>query len=119
MNRGSAGYSLLEVLVAFAIMSMVLAALLPAQSRLLQRSRSADEGLLAQELALSRLAEVGVAIPDPAGVREVPYRRWILREVTVREGLGDGEPDMIRLRVDVLGPDGRLLASEEAVRLAE
>ncbi len=57
------GYSLFEVLIAFAIMSIVLVTLIPGQATLQGRTETTTEEVLAHELALSVLdlaLEVGV-----------------------------------------------------------
>jgi len=57
MNNRS-GNSLFEVLIAFAIMSMVLVALIPNQSSLLARSTDQNNTSLAYEYLLSKQAEI-------------------------------------------------------------
>lgn len=61
-----AGYSILEVLIAFAIMSMTLAVLLPGQTQLLGRAGSAAERALAHDLALSRIETIAFLGFGPA-----------------------------------------------------
>lgn len=76
MTRGSPGYSLLEALVAFAVMSAVLAVLIPASTRLLARSAEAEARFLAREVALSRLAALGVAEALSLGTTESGEGPW-------------------------------------------
>ena len=53
-----AGFSLLEVLIAFAVMAAVLGALAPGQAAMAARVGEAAERLLAADYALSRLDAV-------------------------------------------------------------
>jgi type II secretory pathway pseudopilin PulG len=61
LRRARAGYSLLEVLVAFAILMMVLAAILPGKTKSLNRIVESEKAVLAQDYALSRLDRFIVA----------------------------------------------------------
>lgn len=80
----SRGYSVFEVLIAFAIMSLVLSALIPGQARLLARASSGDQELLALDYAQSRLAQLGVSEPLEPGLLE--YRDGsLLARIRVRE----------------------------------
>lgn len=105
-----AGFSLLEVLVAFAIMALVLSALIPGQVGLLQRATQSGERVLAQDYALSRLAGLGLSEPFPSGTQEARYGNWrVIEAVEVKA------PGIIQVSVTVYsGP--RLLA--EARRLS-
>jgi prepilin-type N-terminal cleavage/methylation domain-containing protein len=81
MNSRRAGYSLLEVLIAFAIMSLVLAVLLPGQSRLLGRAVSANETLLARDYAESLIAGYGFDRATTEGERTFETGDWQVEEV--------------------------------------
>ena len=70
-----AGFSLLEVLIAFAVMAAVLGALFPGQAAMVARTGEAAERLLAADTALSHLDALGVAEPVPAEA-ETDYRGW-------------------------------------------
>ena len=74
-SSARAGFSLLEVLIAFAVMAAVLGALLPGQAAMAARMGEAAECLLAADYALSRLDALGVAEPVPAEA-ETDYRGW-------------------------------------------
>ena len=76
----SSGYTILETLVAFVVMSLVLGVLVPGQGILLRRAAIAEEELLAFEFALSRLARAGVEYPAFPGASETKYRDWIVQE---------------------------------------
>jgi len=78
------GYSLFEVLIAFTIMTIVLAALLPGQARLMTRANDADTRLLAFDYALSHMASLGISTPITDGVVQSSYRDWIVVTSTQR-----------------------------------
>lgn len=78
-----AGYSLFEVLLAFAIMTLVLATLLPGQASLLRRVSEGPAQILAHDYALSLLAELGVSQPIRYGKSNSIYRNWqVISEIT-------------------------------------
>ena len=62
-QEGDGGFTLLEVLIAFAILAVALVALIQAFSQGIQGSRVAEERAIAIMLARSKLAEVGKSIP--------------------------------------------------------
>ncbi len=71
-NRGprrgvAAGFTLLEVIVALAILAVALAALMQSFSTGLRGARAAERQTIATLLAESRLAAVGVEMPLEAG----------------------------------------------------
>ncbi|WP_299695285.1 type II secretion system protein [uncultured Tateyamaria sp.] len=97
------GYSILEVLVAFAVMSMVLAVLIPGQTQLLVRASQAADRALAHDLALSRLDEAHVL----GTLRDETYRDWrVLTETAIRS-------DARLLTVTVTSAAGRPLAQAQ------
>lgn len=108
--RGRAGYSLFEVLIAFAIMSLVLSALLPGQTRLLERVQSADEQVLATDYAIS-LADLAVVTP-PTQWRNATYdyRDWQVEQL-VRQDV-EGRP---RISIRILSQHGGELATIESL----
>lgn len=73
---GQRGFSLLEVLVAFVILALALSALVPALSSLPARSAATTQKWVAQEIALSRLAEVGSIIPLAPGDHGGDWQTW-------------------------------------------
>lgn len=101
MNR-NAGYSMFEVLVAFAVMSMVLAVLLPGQIQLLQRTDTAAQKALAQDYALSRLELARVTADWPSG--QETYRSWAVSWAQ------DSENDKRILSITVTSRAGETLA---------
>jgi general secretion pathway protein I len=66
-QKGNGGFTLLEVLIAFAILAMALAALFQAFSQGIHGSRIAEERAIAIMLARSKLTEVGKSIPLEEG----------------------------------------------------
>ncbi len=67
-STGQAGFSLLEVLVAFAILAVSLGVLMQIFSRATQTTMTAAQYSRAVSLAEARLAAVGSAFPLEAGV---------------------------------------------------
>lgn len=61
-QKDQGGFTLLEVLIAFAILAMALAALFQAFSQGIHGSRVAEERAIAIMLARSKLAEIGKSI---------------------------------------------------------
>lgn len=76
------GFSLFEVLIAFAILSLVLVALIPGQAQHLARAAQADQQTLAFDFALSKSAELGITAPLVIEQRETNYRNWIVYQNT-------------------------------------
>lgn len=112
-----AGYSLFEVLIAFAIMSLVLAVLIPSQSLLLRRTTTSAERTLAQDFAVSRMEAAGIETELQPGVRESDYRTWKLRENVVQADNIAGKLVYL-VTIEVLGADGRQLAQFSAPKVA-
>lgn len=96
--KGQAGYSLFEVLIAFAVMALVLAALLPGQVRFIAQANDASDALLAQDFAYSRLARLGLSEPAIQGVNEYAYGPWQVRE-TAEEVLDPALGYMIEVAI--------------------
>lgn len=114
--RRRKGYSLFEVLVAFVIMSLVLAALIPGQSSLLSRATAQEDQILAMDFAHSVLAEFGVSRDIVPGAGTERYRDWVV-EVDTRAGLS--VHDFVTatvIRVTIRTTDGQELATAEAAR---
>ena len=108
------GTSLLEVLIAFAIMALVLAALLPGQARLLGRAQDGAERLAAHDYALSILDAAGLDEPLVPGEHASAQGDWriVLRvsEEAIRE------VPLHRIAVLIEDASGRPLASAETLR---
>lgn len=117
MNRDKAGYSLLEVLIAFAIMALVLSVLIPGQARLQIRSGTADETFLATDYALSRLDQLGVSEEISPGIVEKTYRNWQVIQTVSPEAIAGTDSQTFRIILVISNPAGRQLARVEALRL--
>lgn len=98
------GYSLIEVIVAFAVMSAVLAVLIPGQAQLLGRVGTASERVLAQDYAFSILEEASVLDVSP-GDPPRQFRDWDIQ--VSRTELGE---DRIEVAVDIRAGNGAALA---------
>lgn len=119
MTNRRQGYSLFEVLVAFTVMALVLAVLLPGQARLFRRSIDGTEALLAADYAASRLDRIGIDLPLAPAHREIPYRGWRVREEITLASQADGAVGTYVVRIEVHGPDGgALLARVESLKVA-
>ena len=66
-QKGDGGFTLLEVLIAFAILAVALVALIQAFSQGIHGSHVAEERAIAIMLARSKLAEIGKSIPLEEG----------------------------------------------------
>lgn len=109
------GYSVFEVLVAFAIMALVLSALLPGQARLLMRATSSDDAVLGHDLALSRLATRSVVGPWVAGETTTAHGAWqSVEQITSGETIGS--VTRYDLTVTILNADGREIARATTLR---
>lgn len=100
MNRRS-GYSILEVLIAFAVMSITLAVLLPGQMQLMGRAGTAAERALAHDLALSRIDTIKMLGSEGGQDR---FDNW-----RITEGATD-IPGARRITVSITAENGQTLA---------
>lgn len=101
-----AGFSLLEVLVAFAVLALILGVLLQVFSGSARRATLAESYLKASILADAKLNELGAEIPlVPGALTGEPEGGfdWSLHvDPFPVELLGDGAPNTLSLRVTVL-----------------
>lgn len=106
-----AGYSLFEVLIAFAVMAMVLIVLIPGQAKLLARASDTDNRALAYDLALSHMAKLGISTPLAIGETVTQHGDWnaVVAVVTGDEGQAD-------ITVRVVGQTGAILAEASTSR---
>jgi Tfp pilus assembly protein PilV len=109
-----AGYSVFEVLIAFAIMAMVLSALLPGQAKLLARATASDDKILAYDFALSRLAQLAVAQPLEAGNSTTEEGDWKAVESVI--AVAEENATRFDLSVSIETQDGRELARAASSR---
>ncbi|TVR58822.1 MAG: prepilin-type N-terminal cleavage/methylation domain-containing protein [Candidatus Competibacteraceae bacterium] len=120
------GFSLLEVLVAFAILSISLGVLLQVFATGLRNAGMADDYTRATLYAESILAAIGREAPPSAGVREGPIDDQFSWRSTVGEytdGLPDPERTQVlayRVSVEVFWPGPAQIRSVmlETLRLA-
>ncbi len=110
-----AGYSLLEVLIAFVILTLVLAALLPGQARLLDRATIQEQQLLAHDYALSQLAKIGTATPLTVGATESTYRNWQITTAIVPAASADSSAGFLTVEIQVHDNRSRILATANSV----
>lgn len=113
--RARRGSTLMETLVAFAVMSTVLAVALPGQARLFGRVVDRSERVLAQDLVLSVLDEAGLSTSLPRGSDVEERHGW--RIVRTSEPM-PGLEGIVSLRVEVLAEDGTRLADGAALKRA-
>lgn len=119
MSHQRAGYSFFEVLIAFAILTMVLSALVPGQARLLSRVNQQDQKFLAQDYAFSLLAQIGVTGPISSGTSTDTYHDWHVI-LDVSETVLDGhETPLLKIVIDVQSQGGKTLARVETLRSVE
>lgn len=110
-----AGYSILEVLVAFVIMTMVLITLVPGQARLLGRAKVAQERVLAYDYAVSVMEEAALLGRSSAMSQAHEHRSW---QVSTRlEPLApvDDAPAQTRISVEIRASNGALLAQTQSL----
>lgn len=103
--RRDAGFTLIEALVALAILGVALAAVLRAYGagfRSAERAEAATHALL---LAESKLAEAAATLREPSDQRGVEgaYAWRVIAQPYPVEGV---ERPLLRLEVRVAGPDG-------------
>lgn len=111
MRNLNKGYSLFEVLIAFAIMAMVLTALVPGQAKMLARASDADARSLAFDLALSRVAHLGVSKPLVLGETTSQQDTWnVIEQVTPANGA------QLDIQIRVVAESGKVLAEVTTTR---
>ena len=115
--NGREGYSLIEVLIAFVIMTLVLAALIPGQAALLSRATVLEEQVLAHDYALSRAARLGVDTPLVAGTARETYRDWQIDTEIIEGGMIRSEVETLVATITVTDLGGRQLASYQTLRV--
>lgn len=104
--RAEAGFTLVEALVAFAVLAMVLAVALPLLAGGMRSVETADHRLAALALAESKLADATATWPVPIGTTEgddASGQRWQLRVDPVVAAAG-ARPRIVRYQVTATGP---------------
>lgn len=118
MNRSARGFTLIEVIVAFAVLALALAIVLGTLSNASRQVRWSDDAGRAALHAQSLLDDTGVAetlVPGRSdGVFEDGRYRWTLDVAPWREPLAQAPqpvdpaaPRLLRLVLDVYWGDGR------------
>jgi len=115
-KRSQAGYSLLEVIVAFAVMATVLSVLIPGQTRLLARNSTSVETLSAYDYARSRLNYIGKITPLEPGVTDDIYRDWIIEEEIVEAPAPNPNMRVYEITITLRSQTGRILATLQAIK---
>lgn len=115
MTASSGGYSLLEVLVAFVVMSLVLSVLVPAQSHLLHRGGAEAQRLMAQDYAYGQLAAQGVSEPIQIGVFNYVHAEWQVSRRTELEHTGYGDVRVAVITIVVEDGNRNVLAREYTI----
>lgn len=110
MMRG--GFSLIEVLVAFAVMSLLLVVLIPQQSYLYGRAASSADEVLANDFALSIIEPIGVVSAARPVQEQWDYRNWTVTLSITASELGTNDKiDTWVVQVVVLDGAGLELAN--------
>jgi type II secretory pathway pseudopilin PulG len=115
LNTKSAGYSLLEVLIAFFVMATVLAVLIPEQGGLLQRGRESQAETLAYDYAHSVIASRSVSRELQPDSERFDYRDWSVDVALEELGISTGPMTVFRIEVRVSGSNGRALAHAQGM----
>lgn len=113
------GYSLLEVLIAFVILTLVLTALLPGQARLLDRTSMQEQKLLAHDYALSTAAQLSISTPATIGTVQNNYQNWLVTTTISPAEHTNSATDVLTLEVRVHDSRNRLLATVHSVMVVQ
>lgn len=120
MTHKTAGYSLIEVLIAFVIMASVLAVLLPSNTSLFVAIPRVQNRLLAQDYAQSRLATLGMSRPILAGTDQGGYREnWVWRETITLWSESTPDLQLFEVSIKILLPDDTELVAITVLKAAQ
>lgn len=120
MNKKTAGYSLIEVLIAFVIMASVLAVLLPSNTSLFVAIPRVQNRLLAQDYAQSRLATLGISRPILVGTDRGNYREnWVWHETITLRSESTPDLQLFEVSIKILLPDNTELAAITVLRTSQ
>ncbi|WP_170328191.1 prepilin-type N-terminal cleavage/methylation domain-containing protein [Ruegeria arenilitoris] len=114
-----AGYSLFEVLIAFAVMTMVLSAILPHQAKFLERSSSSFRRAEAADIAYSRLSELGVSRAVSPGESSDWVEDWTLYQRIEPYSVTASDVDLAEVTVEVRNAAGGVLFQAVEIRVLE
>lgn len=116
MNSRS-GYTLLEVLVAFAVMAGVLAVVLPGLSAQLRQAGMVQDRFLATSYSQSRLDQLGITEEMQAGRVNETYRGWDV-EINISAVRGQSDlPEHYHVDIQIKDGAGRVVAGQETVKV--
>ena len=114
-RKPSQGSTLLEVIVAFAILTLSFSVLLPAMTSMTGSRERAETRWAATEFARSRLSEVGIVDPVRPGVIQgtyVPRWIWRIRTVPYRPPEVAVGADLFTVTITVDDRDSRVLLTK-------
>ncbi len=112
-----AGFSLMEVLVAFVILAGAVAIFWPAMVQPVRTTAAQVDRALAEDLARSRLARYGTVHPPATGQASGRDGRFVWREQVTQVILPGSTERVFRVQIDIFGPQGRTpLARLESIR---
>lgn len=111
-----AGYSLFEVLVAFAVMTMVLSVVLPRQAEFLERSTTSSQRAIAADIAYSRLSELSVTRDLSPGESADIVGDWTLSQRVEPHFMMDSEIDLVEIAIEILDRTGNVLFQTSEIR---
>lgn len=119
MRHDDRGFSLFEILIAFTIMTVVLAAIIPGQARLLGRTVTEESRLLAQDYAFSLISELELEEPPEVSSEQRAYRQWTV-VTDIRPVSADVfVKPVVSISVRILSLTGTELAYVETLRSSE
>ncbi|MEQ6204728.1 prepilin-type N-terminal cleavage/methylation domain-containing protein [Sulfitobacter sp. HNIBRBA2951] len=113
MKPAKAGYSLFEVLLAFAIMAMILSVLLPRQTDMLTRLRNIEDRALALDYAMSRLDMLSIVAPLLPSATTDTYRTWTVTENIESTLIAGSDLTALHVEVTVQDQRGTMLATAQ------
>lgn len=117
MTARKAGYSLFEVLIAFTVMSLVLAAIIPGQAKFIRRNDMLIDGNLAYDFALSQLAKLGISEPINPGEKHWEYRDWIVSESITENRVSPLGAPIFYINISVKTPNNKTIARIQTIRV--
>jgi len=118
MKRGEAGFTLVEVLVAFAILSMALAGLYQALAGAHRGDARTKTYMQALAFARAHLETVGMEPPPAAGQSSGVYAEGLAWRLSVeRAGAGGRKGQAFRVVLEALDKAGKPLLRLETFRL--
>ncbi|HVF93720.1 MAG TPA: type II secretion system minor pseudopilin GspI [Sphingomonas sp.] len=117
--RHDAGFTLIEIMVALAVFSLAVLALIRLQGVTIRGASILDETMVAGLVARNVAIEAVTDATPPAsgrsnGVEDNGGRRW----TWVRQVAPTGNPDIVRIDVAVSGPGGNVVGRATMVRPA-